>query len=837
MSNSEFNDELFKFSLSTVESVTETVAMTGVDRNHEHDGLEQSQSSVISTSSGSSSSSIGPATKAEDDPFILRMAQKNSITSEAIDDKVEKAFRAWKVSKSKTLNKYQRLVENRELFESKTHQLFTVDIHSSLKTHIGEIKTLELREFMNKQIQDSYLEKVKALKEELQPESLKKDWISFGWLEVALPNSKPAADRIKQLSTLDLQGLVKNEFEVWQAQPKTNQHPKTPKRTRESNPRSESTRSDSRSNKRQRVCSTDVPTLTDCDDDSQHPEMIKKLFHVIGIPTIKIPPIIYDLLNKGIKFVPGQKTEMKDLELDNLVESIMKVVQRDHQHFPRCIVKDLLKRIPIDHLLKEHNLKYEFHPNILTDWLKSEKLTLRPADKNLGICVCTRDWYEGKLQELLNDETTYQRTTINEQELQNNIFNSYIELEKSMKLLQHKLKPFPPPPLKDSKLQEIYGLPKVHKSPISLRVIIPGFSLASTPVAKWLNSKLQRIKVHYSWVLTDFTTVVKDISQTQFNSQRLWLASFDVSNMYTNIKISELMQILQNILMRHAEDIGFHQEQIPLIMKVIKWILSNNYFLFNRTIFQQIQGIAMGQPLAPILADLFMIHFEIEWLKSLNSPTLYRRYLDDILILKEGFKENILKFYNELNTTTTSLTFTIEVNFHNIHFGDLTVFKGRRFQKHLILDTKLFIKPTAMNQQFTHPSSIAICMRNSSTNWITANQIRILRNSSNEVDYIDSMNHFTKQLEQSGYATSKILFLCRYSFEDREFFLQKRQAKQPPSQENPPTIKIPSCPITLKVLKLLLNQLRATTTGAIDYIIRINQGKTLVQHARQLNQS
>ena len=49
--------------------------------------------------------------------------------------------------------------------------------------------------------------------------------------------------------------------------------------------------------------------------------------------------------------------------------------------------------------------------------------------------------------------------------------------------------------------------------------------------------------------------------------------------------------------------------------------------------YNQIDGKAMGSPLAPVLANIFMGFHESKWLDeyNLNKPEFYLRYVDDIL--------------------------------------------------------------------------------------------------------------------------------------------------------------------------------------------------------------
>ena len=55
-------------------------------------------------------------------------------------------------------------------------------------------------------------------------------------------------------------------------------------------------------------------------------------------------------------------------------------------------------------------------------------------------------------------------------------------------------------------------------------------------------------------------------------------------------------------------------------------------FYLMAKFYDQIDGVAMGSPLAPVLANLFMGHNEKFWLENVEAtpPSYYRRYVDDI---------------------------------------------------------------------------------------------------------------------------------------------------------------------------------------------------------------
>ena len=42
----------------------------------------------------------------------------------------------------------------------------------------------------------------------------------------------------------------------------------------------------------------------------------------------------------------------------------------------------------------------------------------------------------------------------------------------------------------------------------------------------------------------------------------------------------------------------------------------SSYFLFNDVYYKQVDGVAMGSPLGPTLANLFLVYYEHKWLEK-----------------------------------------------------------------------------------------------------------------------------------------------------------------------------------------------------------------------------
>ena len=106
--------------------------------------------------------------------------------------------------------------------------------------------------------------------------------------------------------------------------------------------------------------------------------------------------------------------------------------------------------------------------------------------------------------------------------------------------------------------------------------------------------------------------------------------------------------------------------------KLFPFATSQAHFLCNGKFYNQIHGVAMGSPLAPALANIFMGFCESKWLNeyNLNKHKFYLRYVGDILAAFEK-EQDSLNFLNILNYKHPNIKFTIEkqVN-HSIAFLD-----------------------------------------------------------------------------------------------------------------------------------------------------------------------
>ena len=85
------------------------------------------------------------------------------------------------------------------------------------------------------------------------------------------------------------------------------------------------------------------------------------------------------------------------------------------------------------------------------------------------------------------------------------------------------------------------------------------------------------------------------------------MISYDVCNLFTNIPLKETIKLAVNLIFEKRPEIRMTRKQLT---KLFEFVTSGTHFLFNGDYYNQIDGVAMGYPLGPVLANLFMGYHE-----------------------------------------------------------------------------------------------------------------------------------------------------------------------------------------------------------------------------------
>ena len=138
------------------------------------------------------------------------------------------------------------------------------------------------------------------------------------------------------------------------------------------------------------------------------------------------------------------------------------------------------------------------------------------------------------------------------------------------------------------------------------------------------------------------------------------MGSLDADSLFTNIPLEETINICTNLLYNNEDVIeGMNKSEIKNLLLLAA---EKSYFIFNDVLYKQKDGVVMGLPLGPTMANVFLSFYEIKWLEQCPKefkPVFYRRYVDDIFVLFES-AEHPSKFRNYFNTCHPNMSFSFE---------------------------------------------------------------------------------------------------------------------------------------------------------------------------------
>jgi len=233
----------------------------------------------------------------------------------------------------------------------------------------------------------------------------------------------------------------------------------------------------------------------------------------------------------------------------------------------------------------------------------------------------------------------------------------------------------------------IYGLPKMHKTFVSVppfRPVVSSIGTFNYNLSQYLGSLLTPF-LPAEYTARDTFTFVDELKEVSFTNK--YMVSYDVCSLFTNIPLKETIDLAVDLILNKHPNFSLKRTELR---KLFEFATLKTNFLFDGKMYDQIDGVAMGSPLAPILANLFMGHFEKIWIEnySLNKPQFYKRYVDDIFCIFDN-KEDAELFFDYLNEQHENIKFTMEHEVNkNLPFLDILIDNSNSFE------TSTYHKPT-----------------------------------------------------------------------------------------------------------------------------------------------
>ena len=345
---------------------------------------------------------------------------------------------------------------------------------------------------------------------------------------------------------------------------------------------------------------------------------------------------------------------------------------------------------------KLENITEEEHSALL-QLTSLEDIIIMKADKGNVIVLVNKNDYTRKMESMLDDTSKFQPISFTKLNGDlRHLLDKEDEVKLFLKTLQEK------DIISDQDFSKIvpvgsshgilYGLCKVHKDVPSgdtcppFRPILSAIGTVSYNLAKYLVPILEPITTN-QFVCKDSFSFAAEVRNQNPDG---FMASFDVSSLFTNIPLDETIEIcVKKLFGRKRKFKGFTRMEFRTFLQ---FAVKDNLILFNGKYYIQIDGVAMGSPLGPTLANVFLCYWEEIWLDKCPTqfrPLYYRRYVDDTFLLFSS-QSHVNKFLKYMNTRHDNIDFTHEIEIDDrLAFLDVLV---TREESGLI--TSIYRKPT-----------------------------------------------------------------------------------------------------------------------------------------------
>ena len=115
------------------------------------------------------------------------------------------------------------------------------------------------------------------------------------------------------------------------------------------------------------------------------------------------------------------------------------------------------------------------------------------------------------------------------------------------------------------------------------------------------------------------------------NISRKCLVSYNVTGLFTIIPPEETIDIAINLIFDHNLNLNITKKELY------------SHLIFNSKFHNEIDRVAMGSPLIPVLANIFMGFYKSKWLNeyNLNKHNFYLRYVDKILAAFDNEQDSL----------------------------------------------------------------------------------------------------------------------------------------------------------------------------------------------------
>ena len=228
--------------------------------------------------------------------------------------------------------------------------------------------------------------------------------------------------------------------------------------------------------------------------------------------------------------------------------------------------------------------------------------------------IMDQEDYTNKALTLLQDTNTYKVLPKDPtSQLKNKLISLLMYIKQTGGLTTNEYKQLYPT---SEVLPKFCGLPKIHKTGTPLRPIVSSRGSITYGVAKELAHIIKPLVVQSPHHLKNTQHFIQQLQGKKLEPGEV-ITSFDVKALFTSSPVQPAIQIVKQRLQQDNTLPQRISMSIPQITSLLEFCLTNTYFLFQGKYYEQVQGAAMGSPISPLIANIFMEEFEVKALSSI----------------------------------------------------------------------------------------------------------------------------------------------------------------------------------------------------------------------------
>ena len=324
------------------------------------------------------------------------------------------------------------------------------------------------------------------------------------------------------------------------------------------------------------------------------------------------------ILRKGGNYaLTPRKIPYNEYIVEN--EKACKYLDKGQAQALRAEVTDILLKAkpPVQNISKEertalHNLR------------KDDSIVVTPADKGRCLVVMNKVDYISQMEEKLRDRKIYKPletdpTPSIAKKLRSKLKQlNQIDLCTYMTLTPTR-----------AAIPRLFGQPKIHKDGYPLREILNSNGGVTKETDKYISKIIKTYVGDSPYYVKNSAHFVESIKDLKVEEDEI-LVSFDVTALYPSIPQKRAIELVKDLLMRDENLAKKTKITARNLVELYEICVKQTYFVFNKKLYQQISGLAIGAATSGFAAEIYMCRWETRALETfIRPPKIWRRFVDD----------------------------------------------------------------------------------------------------------------------------------------------------------------------------------------------------------------